>query len=236
MLLSSNVIKQVGSNLENCSVLLRAGYKVKEEPEKPLVDILENVKKEANEIIINARCQAANLLDEAKRKALSIEKDTYVKGFQKGEQEALRLQKETQAEFCISTQKIITELEEIRDSIYQDTEREIVQLAIAIAEKIVARQLDLNPETIVGMAKAACGLAKDCKQVILYVAPEQIDYMRANQDLLAAQLYKTNRLNIIADNNIKSGGCRVETEQGSIEATVAAMFKQLESIMEGCRE
>jgi flagellar assembly protein FliH len=232
MLLSSNVIKRVASDLENHSVYPRIGLRVEEE-KKPMPDQLEIVKKEANNILINARSQAASLLEETKNKIITIEQETYTKGHEKGEQDALLARNEAQAKFRASTSKILKELEEIRENIYRDTEEEIVKLAVAIAEKIVGRQLDLNPATILDIAMAACSQAKDCKQVIIYVAPEHVEIMRASQDSLAAQLYKTNRLTIISDINIKSGGCRVETEQGCIDATVTTMFKQLEAVTKG---
>ncbi len=232
MLLSSNVIKQVSSKMENHSVSPRIEFKIAEE-EISIPDQLEIVKREANNILINARSQAASLLEETNNRIINIEKETYTRSHQKGEQDALRAKNEAQAEFRLSTLKILKDLEEIRDNIYRDTEEEIVKLVVNIAEKIVCRQLDLYPETIVDIAMAAWGQAKDCKQVIIYVAPEQVEFMRASRDSLASQLYRTNRLTIIADTNIKYGGCRVETEQGCIDATVASMFKHLETAIKG---
>ena len=163
MLLSSNVIKQVGSEMENCSVYPRIGFR-EEEPEKPVPNQLEIVKKEAKKILITARTQAASLLEETNSRIITIEKETYTRGYQKGELDALRAKKEVQEEFSISTRKILKELEEIRENIYRDTEEEIVKLVVAIAEKIVGRQLDLHPETIADMAKTACSQAQDCNR------------------------------------------------------------------------
>jgi flagellar assembly protein FliH len=230
MLLSSNVIKQVSSELEDCPVYARIGFKGEGyEKHSPLK--LESLKREADLILINARSEAENLLQETNNRISIIEQETYERGYKKGEQDARHTAKRAQAEFHESTRKVLQQVEEIREKIYRDTENELVQLAVDIAEKLVCRQLDINPETVVDIAKAACMQAKDCKQVIIYVEPAQIENIKARQAEIASQLYTTKRLKIIADSNIKSGGCRIETEQGYIDATVATMLKQLETVI-----
>lgn len=226
MLLSSNVIKQVSSEMEDCPVYARIGFRG-EGHERYLRLELESLQKEADVILINARSKADNLLQETNSRISIIEQETYENGYRKGEQDARHTAKRAQDEFCASTQKVLQQLEGLREKIYQDTEAELVQLAIDIAEKLVCRQLDINPDTIVDIAKAACIQAKECKQVIIYVEPQQIENIKARQAEIASQLYRTKRVTIIADSNIGSGGCRIETETGYIDATIATMLEQL---------
>lgn len=232
MLLSSNVIKKVSCELENCSVYPKMAFSSKEqEKQTPLFVDLESLKREADVILLNARAEAEILLQQTYARIADIEKEAYAKGYQKGEQDACETEEKARADFYKATKKILQEIEEIQDNIYRDTEAELIDLAVGIAEKLVCRQLDIKPETIVDIVKAACGQARDCKQIILYVSPEQLDNVKAKQGEIGEQLYRTEHFAIIADSNIEFGGCRIETEQGYIDASRATMSEQLDKII-----
>jgi flagellar assembly protein FliH len=237
MLLSSNVIKQVSRELENCSVYPKTRLKaVEQENPVPISADPENVKQEsvkteAELILINAQSEADELLQQTYNRISVIEKEAYEQGYQKGVQDARQTEEKAQAKFFNATKKILQEIEEIQENIYQDTEEELVDLAVSIAEKLVCRQLDIKPETIVDIAKAACSQARDCKDVILYVSSEQLENIKPRQGEIGAQLYKTEHFAIIADPNIKSGGCRIETEQGYIDASRVAMSERLGKVI-----
>lgn len=232
MLLSSNVIKKVSCELENCSVYPKMGYSSKEhEKQMPMFVDLESIKREADAILMNAHAEAEELLQQTYNRIADIEKEAYKKGYQKGEQDARQAEENAQVDFFNATKKILQEIEEIQENIYRDTEEELVDLAVGIAEKLVCKQLDIKPETIVDIAKAACGQARDCKQIILYVSPEHLDNIKARQGEIGAQLYRTDHFAVVADPNIKSGGCRIETEQGYIDASLATMSEQMGKII-----
>ncbi len=228
MLLSHRVIKQVSEPMENWLVYPKNEF-LPEEPEKDLP--IEDYTREAEEILENARLEAASLLEEANRKILELERTTCEQAWQKGKQEAREAQEKLEAEFRASTRKILQETEKIRAGIYRDTEAELIELAVEIAEKLVCRQLELYPETVVDIAKSACSRVKECEMVIIYVGPDQLELVKARQDEIALQLYKTNRIRVIADPGIQSGGCRIETEQGSVDATIASMLKNLDEVL-----
>jgi len=189
------------------------------------------VSKEAELILEKARNEAEKLLAATNDRIQNAERDAYQKGYKKGEEEAWQAQKEAQEDYHQLTRQVLQEVNELRQKIYKYTEVEILALSIDIAEKLVCRQLELKPETIVDIARAACIQAKECEMVIIYVAPEQVETLRSRNDEFSSQLYRNKRLEFIADPTIKSGGCRIETEQGYIDATIETMLKQLNTII-----
>jgi len=231
MLLSSNVIKQVSSEMEQCSVYPKVRLKaVEQENSVPMPADLESVKKEADVILINAQSEAEKLLQQTYDRIPAIEKEAYEKGYQQGEKDAQNTWVKARDEFRTTTKIVLNELEDLRKNIYRDTEEELVELAVSMAEKLVCRQLDIKPDTIVDIVKTACNQARDCKEVILYVPAEQLENIKAKQGEIDAQLYKTEYFAIRSDSNIKSGGCRIETEQGCIDASMETMKNQLSKI------
>lgn len=232
MLLSSNVIKRVSCELEGCSVYPKMGStgKVREEVIAEPVT-LENVKREAQIILSNAKTQAELMLKEAAERIALMEKEAYARAYQKGEEDARRLEETARLEFNAVIKQVFDQMEEIKNNIYRETEAELLDLALSIAERMVCRQLDIAPETIVDIVKAVCNQARDCKEIILHIPAEQLEIIKSQQDEIQNILYRTEHLVIVADTNNKSGGCWIETEQGYIDARLDTMFEHLGAII-----
>ena len=235
MLLSSRVIKQVGSEMENWPIHARRSLACQQvnDPEADKYFPVSDLSKEAEIILEKSRYEAEKLLAETNDRILQIEREAYEKGFREGEKDARQTHQKAQEDFNQSTRQILQEVNKLRQQVYKCTEVEILALSIDIAEKLVCCQLELKPETIVDIARAACIQAKECEMIIIYAAPGQIESLKAKQDEFGSQLYRSKRLEFIADPTIKSGGCRIETEQGYIDATIETMIRQLNAtIME----
>jgi Flagellar biosynthesis/type III secretory pathway protein len=233
MLLSSRVIKQVNYDMEKWPVQAKINFdRPQNQGGEEEIDIYpDNTNEEAQLIMENARKEAAAMMAEAGERVRQIEQEAFHQGFTKGEEEARQAHKQDQESFRESTLQVLHEVNQLHQKIYQNTEVEILALSIDIAEKLVCSQLELKPETIIDIARAACIQAKECEMVIIYAAPDQIETLRSRHNEFSTQLYRNKRLEFIADPTIKNGGCRIETEQGYIDATVETMLKQLNTII-----
>jgi flagellar biosynthesis/type III secretory pathway protein FliH len=138
------------------------------------------------------------------------EEQAYRKGFAEGKAQGLNDGQETG--FELGTKKIeplisaikeaLIQLNAIREETYLQLEKEVVELAIAIAQKVICREIATDKETVVCVAKEA--LAKD-------LIPD------------------VNNVTFEAEENIQSGGCIIETELGEIDARIE---KQLQAVKE----
>ena len=102
-----------------------------------------------------------------------------------------------------------------------------------MAEKLVCRQLDNVPDAAIDIIKEACNQVRDCKEVILYVPARQLENIIAKQDEIDDLLYKTEHFSIRSDPSIIQGGCRIETEQGDIDARIETMVEQMSKLFKG---
>lgn len=236
MLLSSNVIKKVSHELENCSVYPRVkiageGQDITPDttPELKLVNP-EPPRSEAELVLEDAQNKAESLLHQAREKIVVLEKEAYAQGYQQGEQEAQTSWEKAWADFHTTTTDILNELEKLRADIYRETEAELIGLAVKMAEKLVCRQLDINPDTIIDIIKSACDQARDCKEVVLYVPARQLESIIAKQGEIDARLFKTEHFAIRSDPHMDYCGCRIETEQGYIDASLETMAGQLSKL------
>jgi type III secretion protein L len=118
-----------------------------------------------------------------------------------------------------------------RDRILREAERDVVALALAVARKVLGRELATAPETVADLAAAALGEARDRREVVLRVSPTDAPEIRARGARLAALTRAP--LEIREDPSLERGAAVVDTEAGRIDARVEA---QLEAIARALEE
>jgi len=183
----------------------------------------------AEEIIQKARATAEKITEEAREQARlqaqELAQEAREEGYQDGYQSALAEAGQKARAIREEAVKVLEQARGIwRDSL-DSMEEEIVLLAREIAEKILATQLTLNPEMILAIARESLELARNREQVVLYVNPCQIDLACEYRQELQQVLLPEAALHIIADADVEPGGCRVETEDSKIDATLPARWQ-----------
>ncbi|NLG33676.1 MAG: hypothetical protein GX550_09165 [Syntrophomonadaceae bacterium] len=230
MMSSSKVIKSVHDQLENYALRPRLVV----EPEFPADHrIIKQAEEEAKKIVAKAQEEANRILQESQKKIWTIEQESYEKSYKRAQQDVWQEVKERTEMTYEAARQVLVQAEEIRQQIYQETESEIIDLVVKIAEKIVCKQLDLVPETIVDIVRLACEQQREAKNFMIYVHPDQVDMLRMRRKELVTRLNAPSRVQIIGDGNLKQGECRVETEQGHVDATLGAMLEQLGLAIKG---
>lgn len=197
--------------------------------EEPAVMVVDHLVPDTDLILTQARMQAEQLLNDTNQRINELEQAAYEKGYNRGQQEAVQAYQQAVEDFHRSSQDQLRQINELQQRIYEDSEQEIVALAVQIAQKLVCRQLDIDPETVVDIARAACLQAKECERVLVYAAPAQIEGLRNRKEEIEAQLYRAQKIEFIADPSIVLGGCRIETEQGYIDASIDTMLQQIQA-------
>ncbi len=143
----------------------------------------------------------------------------------RAEGEALARQ-QTQAELQPVLQKLaasIHESAELRGRLRTQAEADLVRLAIAIARKIVGREVNTDPEAIAGVVKAS--LEKMRVQEVLRVRLHP-DYKAKVTEALA-RLGATN-VEVAGDAACERGAVVFETTRGNLDASVETQLREIE--------
>lgn len=230
MMLSSRVIKRVDGDMETWPVQVRTTL-VQAKEEEPAVMVVDHLAPDTDLILIQARNQAEKLLNDTYQRIDELEQAAYEKGYNHGQQEAMQVYQQAVEDYHRTSREQLRLINELHQRIYEDSEQEIVVLAVQIAQKLVCRQLEIDPETVVDIARAACLQARECERVIVYAAPAQIEGLKNRKEEIETQLYRAQKLEFIADPSIVLGGCRIETEQGYIDATIDTMLEQIKAVI-----
>jgi flagellar biosynthesis/type III secretory pathway protein FliH len=110
-------------------------------------------------------------------------------------------------------------------------EREIAAIALDVAGKLLGRELASREDAVVDLAARALAGARERREVTLRVHPDDARAVRAAEGALAAILARA-PLAVREDSGVARGGAVVETEAGSIDASVETQLAELARALE----
>jgi len=99
-----------------------------------------------------------------------------------------------------------------------EAERRAIELAVALAEKILASAVEADPELVASVVTGALRRALHHGPLVLEVNPADVELVRASLDGIGAELGGLPRLDLVGERRIPRGGCVVDTSEGQIDA------------------
>lgn len=212
--------------------------------------MLDRAREEADSLLDAAKEEAVRVLEQAKTEAdqwwqarrdedeafrEQIRQDAHAEGFELGRREA-ESQVLEQYEARIAESKTVLEhAHEAARRIVADSEPFLIELACAIAGKIVGRQLEETPEWVIEMVTAALQRSTGKESILLCVAPSQFSYVQSVRDELEAVIDAQAELVIVPDHSIKDRGCVIKTAFGSVDARVETQLTEIkEALLDAC--
>jgi flagellar assembly protein FliH len=153
-----------------------------------------------------------------------IERDAFQRGFSEGK----RVGKE-QSEADVNPvldrlSRCMSEISALRTRMRRDAEKDLVKLAIAIARRVLHRELTLDPESIEGLIKVALDRLESRELCKVRVHPDQETAIRTLLDRFS----NSRTIEILPDKSLRLGDVLLETEHGSIDASVDAQLNEIE--------
>ncbi len=112
-----------------------------------------------------------------------------------------------------------------RDRLLRDADREVAGLAIAVARKVLGREI-AERGAVVALAANALAEARSRRQVAVRVSPADAAELREAHGALAAVLVNA-RLELREDATLDRGSVVVETEAGRIDAGIETQLDAL---------
>jgi flagellar assembly protein FliH len=114
----------------------------------------------------------------------------------------------------------------LRAQMLQESEEDLLQLAVLIARKIIQQELSLDPGLLARMVHFSLQLASQTGEVVVRLHPQ--DYAVAVRSGELQRLVEAKgEVSIKEDPTIVSGGCIVETVRGNIDAGIEAQLEEV---------
>ncbi|MGA2185107.1 MAG: FliH/SctL family protein [Bryobacteraceae bacterium] len=120
--------------------------------------------------------------------------------------------------------RAVTEMAGLRHLIRREAEEELVRLALAIARRILHRELTIDPEALTGLVKAALGKIELRDTCRVRTHPEHV----ATVTRCLAQIGAPQKIDVLADTSLEKGSAIFETGRGSLDASVETQLAEIQ--------
>lgn len=119
----------------------------------------------------------------------------------------------------------IADLGSYRARFRRDSEPELLRLALAVARKILRRELTVDPHSLLGILKAALETINQAEVLSIRAAPE--DAAQLSGRLAALDL--PDEVEVIADRTLQRGSVILDTKRGQVDASVNTQLAEIEN-------
>ena len=168
------------------------------------------------------------------------EEQAYQKGFAAGKADGLVEGENSGFELGIqkieplvkSIEEALIQLNRIREETFQQIEKEVVELALAIAQKVICHEIAIDRETVVCVAREALAKVDDPGKVTIKMSPSDLQFINETKYQLSNLISNVDNITLEAEDSIQSGGCVIETDLGEIDARIE---KQLQAVEQSFR-
>ena len=185
----------------------------------------------ADEYLDQVRQEAAKIVAEAEQEATSIRMQAQEDGRAEAEAAVDRLLNEKVAEQMGSLrpalESAVRQIEDARQDWMRHWEQSAVALASAIAGRIVRKQLGEAPEISMEWIREALQMTAGSSQVVVRLNPNDLEALRAQIEQVVGAFRPLASARLEPDESISPGGCRVETEFGSVDQQLETQLDRI---------
>ena len=178
-----------------------------------------------------AQAEAGAILEQAKQDAINIQTQAqetgqemgYDAGYQAGYNQAI----EEASNIISSAETVIKGAYQSQKEILHNTEKEMLALIIAIAKKVIHKEIKTQPDIILRLTEAAIRELKERDVVKLMINPQSVELLTKASPLLIKRINSLEVLKIIDDISVPVGGVIVESISGKIDAQADTQIDEI---------
>ena len=130
----------------------------------------------------------------------------------------------------------IQAIDALHDQIVTRLEHDAAELALRLAEKILASVLSIEPERVIDVARNALRHLSDRQRVTLVVNPADLELVVECVDQLQSELGGIEHLGVQSDRRVERGGAIARTESGEIDAGIDTQLARAREIVAAALE
>lgn len=157
----------------------------------------------------------------------TIERDAFGQGFAQGERAGAEAAAARSEAVLQRLKQTVGELQALRAEMIHKTERQVVQLSIAIARRIVHREITLDNDLLSAMARVALDRLGESSTATIRLHPDDYAATVTSSD------DSTGVVRVVADPMVRRGGCMVHSEFGLIDVSADAQIQELATALLG---
>ena len=182
----------------------------------------------ADNYLDTVRAEAARIVAAARREAEAIRQDAQREGHQAAMQAVEQMVARQLATVLPALRQVIQDIQHAKQAWLTHWEASAVHVSAAIAGRLIRRELADQPEITLTLVREALELATGSSQLRIHLNPDDHKAIGSQVDTLVNELATLTTAEVVADDEITRGGCRVETSFGIIDQQFEAQLKRIE--------
>jgi flagellar assembly protein FliH len=162
--------------------------------------------------------------DQQRRQRLAAaERDGFARGYAEGERAGAEVAAQRADAMLRRLTQTIEELSALRNEVLRGAEQQVLRLAMAIARRVLAREIAVDRGLLLAMARIALERLGERTSAIIRLHPD--DYAAIGTPRGEADANE--HVQIVADPIVGRGGCLVQSDFGLMEVGLDAQFGEL---------
>ena len=152
----------------------------------------------------------------------AIEREAFGKGYAEGERAGAVAASTRIEDMLTRLASTIEDVGGLRAGVMHRTERELVRLALAMAERVVRREIDIDRDLLAVMARVAIDRLGETAIATVHLNPADCEATMGRTASVQA-----GSVAVVADANVPRGGCLVKSAFGTIDAGIESQMREL---------
>lgn len=153
----------------------------------------------------------------------TVERDAFARGYAQGEQAGLESARSGTDAALRHLEQAIDEVSGLRSTMLQQSEQDVVRLAVAIAELIIRREIRADRAVLLQMAQAALARSGATPLGSIVMNPDDLEVITKSRP----GAFTSGPLRLVADAELAPGACQVRAPLGFIDCSVDAQIREL---------
>lgn len=192
---------------------------------------LTDMAAQAEDYLGHVRREAAKIVEQARHEAAAVRQAAEAAGRQAAEQAIERILDEKVAQqmktLTPALQAAVKQIEDAKQAWLRHWESAALELALALARRLVRGELSKRPEISVQWIREALELVGGRGDVTVQLSPADQQTLERQVHQLAATFAPLATVKVVADEAITPGGCRLLTEFGVVDQQLETQLERI---------
>lgn len=194
--------------------------------------VLAQAKRQAQEILAQSMVKAAEekvrAFDEARAMGLAKGKqEGLAQGLKAGKDAGLAQQTQSLQTAINAMNTAARALESVRTANHEQLTRDVLALTFMLVEKITRRRGLLDPEVMLANLAESLRLVSGTSRVRVAISPKDRKTLDEAMPKIKTQWPKLQEIEIVEDEAVMAGGCKVYSAGGEIDATLDGQLSRI---------
>lgn len=171
---------------------------------------------------------SSSLPDQIGGRLSAIERDAYERGFASGERAGKELGlKQVEASHQLVA-RLIEALQKVKPALLENAEKEILQIAVAVARRILRQEFSHNPEHLLRAIRAVLQKMGQIESLVIRLHPHDLERLRKERNKVVELVGNVQWFRLEPDASLLQGECLVESNAQIVDLRIDSQLSVIE--------